>query len=81
MPATKTTPNALEQLRVKNQYTVEEVSSIIDISSRQVLRWEQGISIPSTPSLFKLCVLYKTTLQELYPELCRRFAKKPTVEE
>ncbi|OGO90034.1 MAG: hypothetical protein A2Y17_07960 [Clostridiales bacterium GWF2_38_85] len=59
------TANLLYELRIKHNYTQNELASIIGVSNKAVSKWETGASKPKIDTLYKLAALYKTTIDEL----------------
>lgn len=59
-------PMALKEYRKKNQYSVKDVSLMLqersyDISPKTIYGWENGQSQPSADVLLTLCELYNVT--------------------
>ncbi len=45
-------------------------------STDRISRWEHGAAVPHLENLFKLCVLYKVSAQELYVEVFQAIASQ-----
>ena len=58
----------LKELRIKHNYTQEQLAEKLYISRQAISRWEQGISLPDYDTLIKLCNLYCISLDELFFE-------------
>ena len=73
----KTYPNSLRQYRQKAGLRQLDVSRILGVECMDRLsRWEHGLSVPSIINLFRLSVLYKVPVQELYPEMLQSIEKE-----
>ena len=63
-------PNNLREFRLKAGLRQIDVAEHLGFSSSdRISHWENGQAYPSVPNLAKLCVLYGTSLQEIYPDL------------
>ncbi len=62
-------PNELKKYRCIHGYTQLSLAKKLGMNNSILIsRWELGIVAPSLDSLLKLCVIYKTLIQELYIE-------------
>ena len=53
-------------LRKKHKYTQEYVAELIDINPRQVVRIENGESMPTIENLEKIASVFKVDVEELF---------------
>ncbi len=68
--------NNLKALRLSMGYTQKQVCLYLEVSSEVSLsHWEQGTNVPGLENLIKLCLLYKITVFDLYPELVQTTEK------
>ena len=66
-------PNRLRAIRQNAGYSQQAVARLLRHKNSSLLsRWEGEKAIPSVPNLIRLCILYGKTVQELYPEYCKR---------
>lgn len=57
-------------------YKQKEVARLLGLYSTSPLsEWENGINIPSSHYLIKLSILYRTYINELYPEYFQEVRK------
>jgi len=61
----KTFGKKIKHLRSLHNLTQEMLAEFIDMDIRQVARIEAGGSLPSLPSIIKLCEVFKITPNEL----------------
>ena len=64
--------NKLREIRRAKNMTQTDVAIKLNLSPNnqdRISKWENGEAKPSIDNLFKLCSIYQTTPQELYPEL------------
>ena len=54
----------LRILRQKNDYTLEQLAEIIDVSRQTVAKWEAGETMPDIVNCVKLAAIFKVTLDE-----------------
>lgn len=54
----------LRTLRRKNDYTLEQLAEIIDVSRQTIAKWETGETLPDVANCVKLATLFKVTLDE-----------------
>lgn len=55
----------LKTLRKEKGLTQEQLGERLDVSSRSVSRWENGVNLPDFDLLLELCRLYGVSLDEL----------------
>ena len=60
--------NNLRKLRLKNNYTQEQVARFLSISAQSVSRWECGNTLPEVTILPEIARLYKVTVDDLLRE-------------
>lgn len=58
--------NILKELRIKNGMTQKEVASKIGRNQPIIGHWETGYSQPDANTLFTLCEIYRTTVDEAF---------------
>jgi len=58
-------PNLLKAEREKRGCPLEKVAEMFAITTRTVIRWEEGLSVPYPYYCEQLCLLYEKTAQEL----------------
>lgn len=68
---TKSFSNYLKSLRKQKNITQEQLAKKLGIPAKAVIRFEQGISLPSLDTFIKLCKYYHLSYDELY------FANQP----
>lgn len=69
----RTIPNYLRKYRKVRGLKQAEAARILGLrNSGMISRWEQGKTLPTLLSLFKLSVLYRTMTEGLYGHLYRR---------
>ena len=62
-------PNRLKMHRKMMGYKQKEVAKLLGLfNSSPLSEWENGNKIPSSHYLIKLSILYRTYINELYPE-------------
>ena len=62
-------PNRLHIHRRQLEYKQKHVAHLIGLKNpAELCRWEKGTMLPNADNLLKLCILYRTTPQELYGE-------------
>lgn len=62
--------NNLKTLRKNTGMRQLDVASLLGhTSADRISHWEKGLAVPSLVNLFKLSIIYRTSPQELYPEL------------
>lgn len=54
----------IRTLRRKNDYTLEQLAEIIDVSRQTIAKWEAGETLPDVANCVKLATLFKVTLDE-----------------
>ena len=54
----------IKTLRRKNDYTLEQLAEIIDVSRQTIAKWEMGETLPDIINCVKLATLFKVTLDE-----------------
>ena len=54
----------IKSLRRKNDYTLEQLAEIIDVSRQTIAKWETGETLPDIANCVKLSTLFKVTLDE-----------------
>ena len=68
-PGTQPIPNRLKMHRKMMGYKQKEVAQLLGLYNTSPLsEWENGITIPNSHNLIKLSILYRTYINELYPE-------------
>ncbi len=60
--------NKIKDLRIKNNYTQEELANKIHISRQSISKWENGLSYPTKQSLEMLCEIFNVKISELLDE-------------
>ena len=69
-------PNRLRVIRLNAGYQQQQIAKMLGHKDAVSLcQWENENTMPSGTNLIKLCVLYNTTPQELYPEYCQRIER------
>jgi len=58
-------PNQLKAEREKRGWSLEKVAETFGTTTRTVIRWEEGLSVPYPYYREQLCLLYGMTAQEL----------------
>lgn len=58
----------LKQLRLKNNYTQENIANKIGVSKQSVSKWESGKTYPDIDNLIILSDIYNVTIDELIRE-------------
>lgn len=62
--------NYLRRCRKAQGLTQRDVAAILGLeSSAMISRWEKGACIPETVNLFKMAVIYQTTVDFVYEDL------------
>ncbi|HEY8784810.1 MAG TPA: helix-turn-helix transcriptional regulator [Mucilaginibacter sp.] len=68
-PGNQPIPNRLKMHRKMMGYKQKEVAKLLGLYSTSPLsEWENGANMPSSRYLIKLSILYRTYVNELYPE-------------
>jgi transcriptional regulator with XRE-family HTH domain len=68
-PGNQPIPNRLKMHRKMMGYKQKEVAQLLGLYSTTPLsEWENGITMPSSRYLIKLKILYRTAINDLYPE-------------
>lgn len=66
-------PNRLRTQRRMHGYSQLQVANKLGMrSTNHISRWEKGFSTPCLRYLLHLCIIYQTTVEELYPEYLTR---------
>lgn len=74
--AGKLTPNCLRKYRKLMGYSQVEVASLLGLKGHShISEWESGMSKPCLDNLFRLSILYRTPVDELYFEVRLEFIK------
>lgn len=60
--------NNLIELRVSHELSQQDVGDICGKSKNAVASWEQGLSLPSIATLYRLAKYYGKTLDYMYGE-------------
>ena len=55
----------IKQIRLNNGYTLEAFGTLFNTSKSNVLRWEQGISLPNKERIKDICKVADITINEL----------------
>jgi transcriptional regulator with XRE-family HTH domain len=62
--------NYLKRYRLMFGYSQRQIAKKLGIASTTIIgRWEQGLAYPDLQNLIKLSVIYKTLIDQLYPDL------------
>lgn len=69
----------LSKLRKENNYTQEQLASILEVSRQAVSKWESDVTYPETEKLLKLGELYKCSMDYLLKDI--ESAKEDTTSE
>ena len=56
----------LKKLRVKHNYTQEELAEKLHITRQAISSWENGRFIPDIEKIYDLANLYDLTIEEIY---------------
>ena len=65
----------IRTLRRKNDYTLEQLAEIIDVSRQTIAKWEAGETLPDVANCVKLATLFKVTLDE-FVTMCADLPEK-----
>lgn len=60
--------SALIECRTAKQLTQTDVGKIVGKSKTAVASWEQGLSMPDAPTLYRLAKYYEKTIGYMYGE-------------
>ena len=63
---TKSFSNYLKSLRKQKNITQEQLAKKLNIPTKAVIRYEQGVSLPSIDTFVKLCKYYHLSFDNLY---------------
>lgn len=75
-------PNRLRKKRRQFGYSLRQVAHLIDIKNpADIAQWENGLKLPSSTNLCKLCALYRTSINELYYEYQNKIKQDITLKE
>ena len=75
-------PNRLRKQRLMQGYSQLQLASKLEMkSTNHISRWEQGVSTPSLRYLLLLCIIYQTTVEELYPEYLTELKMERSIED
>ncbi|MGL4336998.1 MAG: helix-turn-helix domain-containing protein [Turicibacter sp.] len=55
----------LKQLRVKNEYSQENLAQLLNVSRQAVTKWENGNGIPDIENLKAIATLFDVTIDSL----------------
>lgn len=55
----------LKELRLKNNYTLEEVGNKLGVTHKSVQFWEQGVNEIKLAKFIMLCSIYNTTIDSV----------------
>ena len=62
-------PNRLKVIRQNAGYTQQQIARLLGHSNSNALcAWEKEHTMPNGTNLLKLCIIYRKTPKELYPE-------------
>lgn len=62
--------NHLKRYRLMFGYSQRQIAKKLGIVSTTIIgRWEQGLAYPDLQNLIKLSVIYKTLIDQFYPDL------------
>jgi len=66
-------PNSLRKHRKNAGLRQEEVAKALGLHTpERISKWENGHSVPTLQSLFRLAALYRVSPQDLFDEMYRR---------
>lgn len=75
-------PNRLRYHRSIRGYKLKDVAYLLNLERvEQVGQWERGLMYPNCCNLIRLCLIYRTFPQDLYPELFADFKKELLLKE
>lgn len=75
-------PNRLRKQRLSHGYSQIQLANELRMkSTNHISRWEKGVSTPSLRYLLLLCIIYNTTVEELYPEFLNEIKIERSIEE
>lgn len=58
--------SVIKEYRLKNNISINEFASEISIKNpKQILKWENGLVIPSLDNIIKICNLFSIKVDEL----------------
>ena len=60
--------NRLIKCRTDKGITQKELSDLLGMSTNAIGSWEQGLSLPSITTLYRLSLYYEKTLEYFYGE-------------
>lgn len=61
-------PNNIKYYRLRKGLTLKEAAMCLKLDcADRISKWEHGHKYPSVPNLFRLCMAYDVTPEELYP--------------
>ncbi|MGY3214584.1 transcriptional regulator with XRE-family HTH domain [Mucilaginibacter sp. HD30] len=67
-------PNRLKVHRKRMRYRQRQVATLLGLyDTRPIYEWEKGLAMPGAANLIRLCVIYRTYANELYPELFTQY--------
>jgi len=73
----KKIPNCLSKYRRQKGFTQKEVARILGFKKSSIIsKWENGVSLPSTTSLFKLACLYGRQVEALFFDLYKKIKEE-----
>lgn len=72
--------NPLNRYRMKNKVTMNDVATMLGVSSISVSAWESGKTYPTNDNLFKIAELMILDPDETVTKWFRWFKAKPGVE-
>ena len=64
--------NNLIELRKKKKMTQSQLASLFEKSDNAIASWEQGISLPDIPTLYKLSIIYDVTMEYFVADHSRK---------
>ena len=56
----------IKQIRMNKGYTLEAFGKLFNVSKSNILKWEQGQSLPNKKRIIEICKLANITIDELF---------------
>lgn len=76
-----TTGEKLASLRKQNNYTQEQLASLLDVSRQSISKWESDLAYPETEKLIRISKLYGCSLDYLLHDELEHDPMEPVLEE
>lgn len=58
----------IQELRMENNITQEELANKLYISQQAISKWENGTCLPDIENIYKICKIFNISIEDLLVE-------------